>query len=162
MSLTRRRFVEVASLALLSGAVIPAAFAQDGVEANEETFSAEHLLALSEASRNAFERLVGERFAIRNTKRALGYFTLLAVEPAPLSAAPSKNMVGRVPPAQPKSVSGFALRFRGSGGELAQGTYTFRNAALGSFPLFIVPAGPGVAPPTYTAVFSSLGESART
>lgn len=161
MSVTRRRFVEVASLSLLAGAALPAAFAQDGAGTKDEAFSSENLLALNDASQKTFERFIGERFAIRNTKQALGSLTLLSVEAAPPAPAPAKHMVGRVPKASPKSLPGFWLRFQGSGGALPQGTYTFRNAGLGSFPLFIVPSGPGVTPHTYTAVFTLLVEPGR-
>lgn len=161
MSLTRRRFVEVVSLSLLAGAAIPNAIAQDDARAEDDPFSAENLLALNEASQKTFERFIGERFTIRNAKRALGSLTLISVEAAPPATAPAKHMVGRVPKAKPLSPAGFTLRFRGSGGELPQGTYTFRNAGLGSFPLFIVPSGPGVTPHTYTAVFTSVVEPAR-
>lgn len=161
MSLTRRRFVEMASLSLLAGAAIPNAISQDDTRGKDDPFSAENLLALDEASQKTFERFIGERFTIRNAERALGSVTLISVEAAPSSLAPAKRMVGPVPKAPPQLVTGFSLRFRGSGGELPQGTYTFQNAGLGSFPLFIVPAGPRVTPPTYTAVFSSLVKPAR-
>jgi hypothetical protein len=161
MSVTRRRFVEVASLSLLAGAALPAAFAQDGVGEKTEPFSSENLLVLNDASQKTFERFIGERFAIRNAERALGSLTLLSVEAAPPIPAPAKHMVGRVPKAAPRSLTGFSLRFQGSGGTLPQGTYTFRNAGLGSFPLFIVPSGPRVTPHTYTAVFTSFAEPAR-
>jgi len=156
MSLTRRRFVEMSSLSLLAGVAIPNAISQDDTRVQDDPFSADNLLALNEASQKTFERFIGERFTIRNAKRALGSLTLISVEAAPPVPAPAKRMVGRVPKVLPQSATGFSLRFRGSGGELPQGTYTFRNAGLGSFPLFIVPAGPRVTPPTYTAVFTLL------
>jgi hypothetical protein len=162
MSLTRRRFVEVASLSLLAGVAIPSAISQDDAPARDDPFRPENLLALNEASQKTFERFIDERFTIRNAKRALGSLTLISVEAAPPAPAPAKQMVGRVPKVAPQAAAGFSLRFRGSGGELPQGTYTFRNAGLGSFPLFIVPSGPGLTPPTYTAVFTLLVEPART
>jgi len=75
MSVTRRRFVEVASLSLLAGAALPAAFAPDGVGEETEPFSSENLLVLNDASQKTFERFIGERFAIRNAERALGSLT---------------------------------------------------------------------------------------
>jgi hypothetical protein len=158
MSLTRRKFVEVASLSVLAGAAIPAGFAQEGVGADDDPFSAENLLALNDLTQKKFERYIGERFAIRNAKRALGSLTLLAVEPAPPAPTQASPMVSHGPKAVTKTLASYSLRFRGSGGELPQGTYTFRNAGLGSFPLFIVPAGPHATPPTYTAVFTLLVE----
>ena len=88
MSLTRRRFVEVVSLSLLAGAAIPNAIAQDDARAEDDRFSAENLLALNEASQKTFERFIGERFTIRNAKRALGSLTLISVEAAPQPLLP--------------------------------------------------------------------------
>jgi hypothetical protein len=158
MSLTRRNFVQAASISLLAGAAFPAAFAQTGSE-KDETFSPEHLTIFNGVSAETFQRFVGEGFAVSSAGKSLGALTLLSVDAR--TAAPkglNVHMVGRVPQHTGQVSAGFTLRFKGSGDQLPQDTYTFRNAGLGSFPLFIVPAGPGVAPPTYTAVFSFMAE----
>jgi hypothetical protein len=51
----------------------------------------------------------------------------------------------------------FSVLFRGSGRRpLGQGTYQFRHARLGSFPLFIVPMAPADGDRYYEAVFNRL------
>ena len=44
----------------------------------------------------------------------------------------------------------FALHFSGTGDELPQGTYPVQHATLGSFDLFVVPAGPNACAATFT------------
>lgn len=146
MSLSRRHFVQLGSLSLLAGAVLPAAFAQDGTD--DETFSPERVAALDGISRQDFEPYLGERFAVSLAGRSLGKMTLIEVRELTVSTAKGKNA------AATQALTGFALRFQGSGGTLPQGTYTFSQSYLGEFPLFIVPAGPDVQPRTYTAIFN--------
>jgi hypothetical protein len=51
----------------------------------------------------------------------------------------------------------FSLRFSGTRKEqLPQGTYTFQHITLGTFPLFIVPAGRAAATATYTAIINRI------
>jgi len=160
MSLTRRRFIETASLSLLASAALPAAFAQRNSELMNETFSPDRLTVFNGVSLQTFQRLIGERFSVSSNGRSLGSLTLLSVTSSASAPAVAKiTMTGRVPaPAQQVS-SNFYARFQGSGATLPQDTYTLRNAGLGAFALFIVPSGPGVASPTYTAVFNLLNTS---
>jgi hypothetical protein len=151
MSLSRRHFIQLGSLSLLAGAALPAAIAQ--VETDDETFSQEKMAALDGVSRQAFEPYVGERFAISQAGRSLGKLTLIEVREL-TSASTGANSSKTNAAAQ--ALTGFALRFQGSGGTLPQGTYTFSQPALGEFPLFLVPAGPDVQPRTYTAIFNKL------
>lgn len=148
MSLSRRHFVQLGSLSLLAGTVLPAAFAQD--ETDDETFSPEKLANLDGVSRQAFEPYIGERFSISQERKPLGKLTLIAVSELASAALGAK----KAPSAQ--TLTGFTLRFQGSGGVLPQGTYILSQPAMGEFPLFLVPAGPGVNPPTYTAIFNKL------
>jgi hypothetical protein len=157
MSLTRRHFVQVASLSALAGAAFPAAFSQRGFEPGRETFSSENLAVLSGASWQEFQPLIGESFAISNASQSLGTLTLLSVNVPTLASAETKAQFSGHAPRLPLQLkTNFTLQFQGSGGLLAQGTYTFENSSIGSFALFIVPSGPGSTPPTYTAVFSFL------
>jgi hypothetical protein len=156
MSLSRRHFVQLGSLSLLAGAVIPAAFAQD--ETDDETFSQERMAALDGVSRQDFEPYVGERFAISQAGRSLGKMTL--VEVRELTSA-STGATSSTANAAAQALTGFALRFQGSGGTLPQGTYIFSQSYLGEFPLFLVPAGPDVQPRTYTVIFNKLATPGR-
>jgi hypothetical protein len=152
MSLSRRHFVQLGSITLLAGTVLPAAFAQE--ESGDETFSPEKLATLDGVSRQAFEPYLGERFAISQEGQSLGKLTLIEIKEITTPASAAAKTLKKNAAAQ--ALMGFALRFQGSGGMLPQGTYTFSQPALGTFPLFIVPAGPGVKPPTYTAIFNKL------
>ena len=77
MSLSRRHFIQLSSISLLAGAVLPAAIAQD--KNDDETFSAERIAALDGISRQDFEPYIGERFAISQPGRSLGKLTLIEV-----------------------------------------------------------------------------------
>ncbi|MGA9673561.1 MAG: hypothetical protein WBQ94_30500 [Terracidiphilus sp.] len=158
MSLSRRHFVHVASLSLLAGATLPAAFAQSTLGLKREPFSAENLDPLNGISLESFQPLMGQRFSISNAGQSLGSLTLVSISVGSGTATGKKSstLVGRAPRVSQQSPTGFTLKFRGSGGMLAQGTYIFQNAAVGSLSIFIVPSGPGVAQPTYSAVFSFL------
>jgi hypothetical protein len=153
MSLTRRRFIETASLSLLASAALPAALALKSPALVDENFSTERQFAFHGASPQTFQSMVGESFAISANGRPLGSLTLLSVSTA---AATDAFTSGHLPMTAQPSTTSFSLRFHGAEAKLEQGTYTLRNARLGAFPLFIVPSGPGAASPTYTAVFNLL------
>jgi hypothetical protein len=162
MSLSRRQFVYVASLSTLAGAASSSVFAQDQSEAAKETYSEEAVATLGRVSVHDFEWLIGERFSISLAGRSLGKLTLIAatatVPPKPPRIA---RMVGEASqPVPGRALTGFSLRFQGAGGTLPQDTYTMRQAGLGSFPLFIVPEGPGSDRPTYTAILTRFADSA--
>jgi len=162
MFLSRRSFIQTASLSVLASAAYPAVFAQSEVEPKDDLFSPEHLTVFNGVSRQTFEAMIGESFAVSDAKGPLASLALLSVAAvAPVQAATKPLMVGRVPKAPPQSTTSFSLRFQGSGAALEQGTYTFEQQALGSFPLFIVPAGPGADSPTCTAIFNLLSAPER-
>jgi hypothetical protein len=157
MSLTRRRFIEAASLTVLASTVRPIAFAQSVSGLKDDTFSSENLAVLDDVSEETFKPLIGEKFKVIQGKRQLESVTLLSV-----SAAAQPSTASRLPNAyrlskdSRQAAEGFSLRFRGSGKSLTQGTYTLKNESLGSVALFIVPCGPGTNPQTYTATFNLL------
>jgi hypothetical protein len=154
MSLSRRGFIETASLSLLATTILPAALAQP----KNAIFSSNNMGLLAELTEQDFEGLIGGRFTVSGSNGSLGWLTLLSVTTAPPPASASKlRMVGHVPPLSTQKLTGFSLRFRGTGAALSQGTYTLEFSSLGSFPLFLVPSGPGVNPPSYTAIFNRLG-----
>jgi hypothetical protein len=157
MSLSRRHFVHMASLSLVTGAVLPAAFAQDAPEGVDETFSPERMAIFQGISMQTFKPYLMDRFAISLAGRPLGKLTLIDVSDTH-PGAPEPEMQRGNSPARPqqRALTGFALQFQGSGGRLPQETYTFSQAALGKFPLFLVPDGHKPDPPTYTAIFTLL------
>ncbi|MGD0829808.1 MAG: hypothetical protein ABR907_02615 [Terracidiphilus sp.] len=142
MSLSRRHFVQLASLSLLAGAAFPAALAQ---EAEDQRFSPENMAAFEGLSRQSFEPYIGERFSISLSGKSLGRLTLIEVAEIKPAAA-----------SQLRPFTAFSLRFQGSGGLLPQETYTLSQPAFGSFPLLLVPCAEGAAKPTYTAIFTQV------
>jgi hypothetical protein len=95
-------------------------------------------------TRDTFNPLIGNAFLISTQTSALIPVVLTSVKESPATGAPPLT-------------DAFTLSFRSlpSGNPLPQGTYVFRHAALGSFPLFIVPSGPR-APRSYSAVFNHV------
>jgi hypothetical protein len=157
MSLTRRRFIEAASLTLLASSAPAVAFAQSVSGLKQGTFSAEEVAVLDDISEETFAPLIGESFAVSQGNRRLEPLTLLSVTSAAKPNPPSTLSKARntlKPPEQ--TVNCFSLRFKSSGESLTQGTYTLTNASLGSFPLFIVPGSRETSPHSYTATFNRL------
>lgn len=152
MSLSRRHFVQLASLSLLAGAALPSALAQKG---DDVTFSPENMAGLEGLTRQSFEPYLREKFSVSLAGKSLGRLTLIEVKD--LTSA-TTALAARGALSQRRSLSSFALRFQGSGGQLPQDTYTLSQAALGSFPLLLVPAAPGANPRTYTAIFTSFAK----
>ena len=159
MTFTRRRFVQAASLSLIAGTALRSSLAQAISATKDETFSPENLNAFNGVSLKTFEPLVGESFSVRSGGVSQGWLTLISVSDAAAvsPASTALPMVGSVPKLAGKPLSGFALRFEGSGPKLQQGTYTLQSHNIGSISLLLVPSGPGTARTTYTAVFSFVG-----
>jgi hypothetical protein len=158
MSVTRRGFLQSATLTMLGGAVLPASLSLSQASSQGQIFRPESLVGFNGISQHTFERLVGERFTVSSGVHSLGAMTLISVTAlAPHnSAAKTLRMVGRLPQPSSQHFTGFAVRFRGTAPALSQGTYTLRNPSVGELPLLLVPAGPGATPDTYTAVFGFL------
>lgn len=154
MSLTRRRFIETGSISLLATAVLPRSFASN---IQDSRFSPEGIVALDSSSQQLFTKLIGESFTVSLNGSSKGSLTLISVtSAAPASAAVKATLIGKTPVLPPKPVACYSIRFQRSGTPLPQETYTLHNNGIGTFPLFIVPAGPGAKPDTYTAVFNHL------
>jgi hypothetical protein len=156
MSLTRRRFIETASLTLLASSVLPAPFAQSLAGLKNSPFKPENLSVLDGVSVETFKPFIGESFAVTQDGREICSLTLLSVTSATTAPPSTVTRVGIVPKPSSQLITSFSLRFRGSGAPLTQDTYTLDSDRLGSFPLFIVPAATGVTAPTYTATFTLL------
>jgi hypothetical protein len=163
MSLSRRQFAYVASLCVVAHAARPSLFAQDGAQAASGTFTEEGAATLANLSLRDFELLIGERFSIGLSGRSLGKLTLIAAA-ATETVKPSNmpRLAGQVARPEPvRALAGFSLRFQGSGGTLPQDTYSMQQGGLGTFPLFLVPEGPGGSEhPTYLAIFTRFADSA--
>jgi hypothetical protein len=145
VTVTRRNFLESATVTVLAGAVLPRVFAQSSTGSSSffDNISAE-----------TFKPFVGDKFSIAANGRSLGSLTLIAVTQEP-QAKPVTTSAGSVSKSTALDLDTFTLRFRGSGAALPQETYTLSQLSLGSFPLFLVPGSSG-GTPTYTAVFSRL------
>jgi hypothetical protein len=163
MSLSRRQFVYVASLSVFASASSPSLFAQDEAHEASKAFTEEGAAILGNLSLRDFELLIGDRFSISLSGRSLGKLTLIAataIDPVKPSQMP--HMAGQVAQPEPgRALAGFSLRFQGAGGTLPQDTYTMQQSGLGTFPLFLVPEGPGGSEhPTYLAIFTRFADSA--
>ncbi|MGA2649242.1 MAG: hypothetical protein ABSF28_01905 [Terracidiphilus sp.] len=157
MSLSRRQFVYVASLSVLATSASPSLFAQDEAEEAREIFTEEGSAALGNFSLRDFEWLIGERFSISLPGQKLGKLTLVeATVLDPIKPSSMTRTVGQVAKQAPSvALTGFWLRFQGAGGTLPQDSYIMQQGGLGTFPLFIVPAGLGESNhPTYLALFT--------
>lgn len=157
MSVTRRRFIGAASLTLLASTARPIALAQSISGSDQGTFSAENIAVLDKASEEMFKPLIGESFEVLQGNRRLESLMLVSVTSGATPTVESRlPKAGRPSRSSEQTVNCFSLRFQSSGRSLGQGTYTVSNESLGSFPLFIVPGGPGMSPKSYTATFSLL------
>jgi hypothetical protein len=142
MSHSRRAFIQSATLTLVAGAALPV-FSQS---TTNKTFADENLVLLDGVSPRMFEPYIGEMFSVLSESNAMGSLRLIAVT----EFSPPKPSSSKL---SSQEVTGFTLRFRGSGNPLAQGVYTLQNHSLGSMSLLLVPSGETVSPTTYSAVF---------
>jgi hypothetical protein len=157
MSLTRRRFIETASLTMLATAALPAGLAQSAAKLSGTPFDPEKIAVLDGVSELTFKPFIGEGFAVIQANRKIGSLTLLSVTSAGSAPeSPQAQSARSAPKHVGAPITSFSLRFKGSGAPLPQATYTLDQDSLGTFPLFLVPAGPGVNPQTYTATFTLL------
>jgi hypothetical protein len=162
MSLTRRNFIETGTLSLIASVAAPGLLAENAplrslMQVEEARFTPESIAQLESTNEIAFTRCVGESFSVNFNGAPLGSLTLISV--ASISAAPPPSTLRtpfavRKPITPLQSIMAFSVRFQGSGQHLPQETYTFHLDAMGTFPLFIVPAGPEANPDTYTAIFN--------
>ncbi|ABF41457.1 hypothetical protein Acid345_2456 [Candidatus Koribacter versatilis Ellin345] len=93
-------------------------------------------------SRTLFESAAGSSFEVQSgtTKQ---YLTLLKVEDLQAAPVVGAGAFAKNPSANASmtQTSGYFLVFTGGSKPLAQGTYTFKSASLGSMQIFIVPTG---------------------
>lgn len=145
MSISRRKFLQAGSIAAIAAGIPLKVLASESSSANSKLFPG---LASSpprsSMDSELFSRYLNTQFTLRRGQ-AKAKFTL--VEVRHWTSRDSK-----------KSLDGkecFSLIFDRSGNEhLPQGTYTAAHAALGEFPLFVVPAGK--TQKKYEALFNRL------
>jgi hypothetical protein len=164
MSLTRRRFLETASLTLVATTALPHAFGQRAGSPKADPFSPEKQDFLQNASEETFKPLIGESFAVMQGAAQVATLTLASVDKPSVGAAsekerstPVKALAGPSPRVAPIAITSFALHFTSTSRQtLPQGTYTLTNRSVGSFALFLSPSDPSLNPRGYAAAFSLL------
>jgi hypothetical protein len=163
MSLSRRQFVYLTSLSVVATSAGTSLLAQSEAQDASKTFTEEGAAILANLSLRDFEWLIGERFSISLSGLSLGKLTLIAATAQdPVKPSHFSHMAGKVAvPATGRALEGFSLRFQGAGGTLPQDTYMMQQGGIGTFPLFLVPEGPGGSNrPTYLAIFTRFANTA--
>lgn len=169
MSVSRRRFLELGTLAVAATA-LPSQVAHAAKPGSSRVAlespiepplkppirTQSEVVSLNYMTKDTFAGLVNSTFSARDSAGKLFNLTLVSAEDL---SAPINNEapVLRVPnPAkQVVRTNTFVLRFLSQSGKpLAQGTYSFNHMSLGTFALFIVPAGGSQ--PYCTATFSKM------
>ena len=146
---------------MLTSTLSPLAVAQRHLQSHGEAMDDETLSIFDHISTATFEQWIGSSFQLSLNGKPMDKLVLLSVTKTnPPEAVNSSGREGKVPTASAgPSISGFSLRFRGTGNALPQDTYTLTHSWLGTFPLFLVPSGTGGARSTYTATFNVLDSS---
>ena len=141
--MSRGRFVALAgAAAAVAGGLLPLGSGLTGADAASPP-ATERPLDLAE-----FRACVGEKFRIGN-----GTITLVATL-AKVTDLKAGKTTGK------SQGECFVLQFRSRDSSfLTQNTYRFEHSRLGSFPLFIVPAGPGKDGGIYEAVINRIDAS---
>jgi hypothetical protein len=154
MDASRRNFL-VAGQALLALAAIPIKI----FGAAASSFGSSKAANLALLSRESLLPLLNSSFAVRGGVLTMAWLTLQSVEDMNQKvSAPTIPMAVPPKPAKgaPPKIDTFALHFHLIGETLEQGTYELEHAALGRFPLFVVPSGAS----TCVAVISHIHGSA--
>jgi hypothetical protein len=155
MSVSRRRFLKHGALAVVACAAVPSQALSGrkndldgGADLNRGVRP--HL----RVSRSAFENLIGSSFKVTDKSGNSVWLRLIAVSELPEIAPMNVGLMSVAPKHSfsAPTTSGYILNLSAGGTSLTQDTYTFENASMGRFPMFIVPAGPG----QYTALFNLL------
>lgn len=162
MNPTRRYFLQGASLAALTSTLPPIAFGQQHPKSQSEVMDDESLSIFDGISPETFEQWIGSSFRLSLKGKQVDTVVLIAVtkiaSPETASSPRTPQIVGTKAAVRP-STSSFSLRFRGTQNALSQDTYMLTHDWLGTFPLFLVPSGPGAKQSTYTATFNLLSPS---
>ncbi len=162
MNVTRRNVLTLGALTAASAAVpfnifagVPAPQAASSLPGKDEHEN------LSRMTAETFKPWVGSVFDVYSDSSGSALVILDEVQDPPAFSKPGKGS-GAAKKTALQALSDsktkvFALRFKSlSGDPLSQGTYVFRNGALGRFALFVVPSGDGADPMYYTALVNRL------
>jgi len=132
MSISRRKFLQAGAVAAIAAGIPVKVLASEQSSAHSTLFSglASSPLRPSMDS-ELFSRYLNTQFTLRHGEKE-ARFTLVEVH----------HWASRGSKKSPNGRECFSLFFdRSSSERLPQGTYTATHAALGEFPLFVVPAG---------------------
>jgi hypothetical protein len=157
VKLSRRRAIQLASMSAFAAAA-GSAFAAGGSQ-SDKVFSDQNLSLYGNLSAATFQPWVDTDFAVSGQKGAKDTMTLKSVSDLTALELATNGATGQTNGSpSPRQVTGFMLKFQGTGAALPQDTYVLSNHALGSFSAFLVPAGSGR--PHYTAIFASVPPAA--
>ena len=166
MRSTRRLFLHNATFSAIAASVLPGAFGEGRSNGRAENFSQQDLAVFGGTSIRTFEPWIGSRFRVSLHGKPMGALVLLSVEdliPKPITQSDSPATSNRIGPEMrpvfEPEMSSFALHFKGPATALPQDTYKVTHDWLGSFSLFLVPAGPSARRATCTAVFTLINKT---
>lgn len=129
MSVSRRKFLEMGSLLAATGVAMPLDAASKHLNGDLFVQDQSQVVPLNYFTAASLQQYVGTNFTVQDTPKTSITFSLTAVKTlSQRSAGPA--------------LDGFTMQFRNRSRKfLPQGTYTFVHHNLGTFKLFIVPAG---------------------
>ena len=129
MSVSRRKFMEMGSFMAATGIVLPLEAATKHLSQDFGVHDQSQVVALNYFTVASLQQYVGTNFTVQDTPKTSVTFSLAAVKTL------SQRSMG-------PAIDGFTMQFRNRSNKfLPQGTYTFVHHNLGTFKLFIVPAG---------------------
>jgi uncharacterized protein DUF6916 len=129
VSVSRRKFLEMGSLLAATGVAMPLEAATKHLNADFGMSDQSQVVALNYFTVDSLQQYVGTNFTVQDTAKTSVTFSLAAVKTL------SQRSMG-------PAIDGFTMQFRNKSTRfLPQGTYTFVHHNLGTFKLFIVPAG---------------------
>jgi hypothetical protein len=129
VSVSRRKFLEMGSLLAATGVAMPLEAATKHLNADFGMPDQSQVVALNYFTVDSLQQYVGTNFTVQDTAKTSVTFSLAAVKTL------SQRSMG-------PAIDGFTMQFRNKSTRfLPQGTYTFVHHNLGTFKLFIVPAG---------------------
>jgi len=153
MSVSRRKFLQNSALVAIGCAANPL-FAGSGH--GKTSGSGKNGTMLPAPQRQVFVNAVGSSFQVSGDGISQPVLLRLQAVNDPAGLAPVNTAAMDVPPpkhSKTRNTNGFVLTLGGGPVDgLKQGTYTFQSSTLGTFSMFIVPAGPQL----YTAIFNQL------
>ena len=156
MSVSRRRFLQNGALVAIGCAANPL-FAESGHgKTSDSGKNGTQTTMIPAPQRQAFANAVGSSFQVSGDGISQPVSLQLQAVNDPPALAPVNTAAMAVPPpkhSKTRNTNGFVLTLGGGPATgLQQGTYTFQSPSLGTFSMFIVPAGPQL----YTAIFNQF------